>query len=312
MEYRLLNTKFEDPVILVRNFSENILLDCGRLLTPFTLPWINKVLVTHTHIDHFIGLDDIVRIQLNEGKTIDVYGPEHITKHVHNKLNSYSWNLASKDALNLHVHELSEGERHTTSFQISGDLEGSFSSTYTEDAIYENDNFKIKHIQLNHLIPSIGYSIENNGYFKVDVEKLKATGIEQGPWVTDLLNYANSGSPDTSEVDGKKLRLEDFKHLLIPKKGTKLVYLVDFRPNGNYDSIVKFAKNADYLICESHFTQEDIELAKKHMHMTAKEVALLAKDAEVEQLELVHFSRRYFKQEHLLIEEARKYFENTQ
>ncbi len=75
-------------------------------------------------------------------------------------------------------------------------------------------------------------------------------------------------------------------------------------------TIVSFAKNADVLLCESRFMEEDISQAQEHMHLTTKDTGILAADAKVDKLIVSHFSRRYT-DEQAIINKTREYFKET-
>ena len=91
------------------------------------------------------------------------------------------------------------------------------------------------------------------------------------------------------------------------REGKKITFITD---TGICPNIVKLAKNADILICESTHLDELKEKSKEFKHLTAKQTALLAKKANVKKLVLFHFSQRY-KSTEPLEREAKKYFKNT-
>ena len=72
----------------------------------------------------------------------------------------------------------------------------------------------------------------------------------------------------------------------------------------------KIADGVDLLVCESTYSNKLLKKAKKYLHMTAKEAALIASESNVKRLVLTHFSNRY-KETHELEEEARIFFDRT-
>ncbi len=73
-----------------------------------------------------------------------------------------------------------------------------------------------------------------------------------------------------------------------PRKGIKLTYTTDTRPT---DSIRENAKGSDLFICEGMYGEKDkIAKAREYKHMTFYEAASLAKDAQVKELWLTHYS----------------------
>ena len=96
--------------------------------------------------------------------------------------------------------------------------------------------------------------------------------------------------------------------LLVQKPGIKITYLTDFLfDEASLDKIVQFAWQSDLLFCESAFIERDREKARITHHVTAREAGILARKAQVQQLILFHFSRRY-QDYSLLLDEARQEF----
>ena len=92
------------------------------------------------------------------------------------------------------------------------------------------------------------------------------------------------------------------------RKGIKLTYTTDTRP---VKSIAEHAKDSDLFICEGMYGEQDKEeKAKAHKHMTFREAALLAKEAQVKELWLTHYSPSLVRPEEAL-PEAAKVFPNT-
>ena len=94
---RLINGLFDDPGLYIPFLFENraILFDLGDTLplSARDLLKISHVFVTHTHVDHFIGFDRVLRILLGREKQLHLYGPAGFLKNVEGKLAAYSWNL---------------------------------------------------------------------------------------------------------------------------------------------------------------------------------------------------------------------------
>src|SRR5574340_1113763 len=104
---RLLNDYFGDPCLFIRIQYERraILFDLGNIhsLKPSELYKITDVFVTHTHIDHFIGFDTLLRALLRREIPLRVYGPSNIIDCVEGKLKGYMWNLIKEYPLRIEV-----------------------------------------------------------------------------------------------------------------------------------------------------------------------------------------------------------------
>jgi ribonuclease Z len=105
-------------------------------------------------------------------------------------------------------------------------------------------------------------------------------------------------------ADGSVVQPDDV--LGQPQRGPKLVLIGDAATTDGLESV---ANRADALVCESTYLWEDRETARKYGHLTAREAAELARQAEVSALLLTHISRRYSKRE--VYEEASEVFEPT-
>ena len=101
----LVNDPFGDPALYVEFLFEKraLLFDLGDLhaLEPHKIFNLSDIFVSHTHLDHFIGFDQVLRILIGREKIVRVYGPAGILDHVAHKLMSYSWNLVDRYALSL-------------------------------------------------------------------------------------------------------------------------------------------------------------------------------------------------------------------
>jgi len=94
---RLVNGPFEDPALFIPFFFENraLLFDIGDLhpLAPKEILKITHAFVTHTHMDHFVGFDTLLRTFLGRNKVLHVFGPPNFLRNVEGRLGGYTWNL---------------------------------------------------------------------------------------------------------------------------------------------------------------------------------------------------------------------------
>jgi len=122
---RLLNGVFGDPGLFVRLRWERraLLLDLGDLTAqpPSDLLKVTDIFVSHTHVDHFIGFDHLLRIALGRDLTVRLFGPPGIIANVEAKLSGYTWNLVEGYALVFEVYEVSP-EKITAAHFPCGDV----------------------------------------------------------------------------------------------------------------------------------------------------------------------------------------------
>ena len=97
---RLINDPFSDPGLFIPFLFEKkaLMFDLGDLspLSSGDILKVTHVFVTHTHMDHFIGFDTMLRLFLGREKTLCLFGPPNFFKHVEGKLAGYTWNLVDE------------------------------------------------------------------------------------------------------------------------------------------------------------------------------------------------------------------------
>src|SRR3972149_3704538 len=102
---RPVNGPFEHPCLYVRLLREKraLMFDIGTVarLSAGSLLKVSDVFVTHTHIDHFIGFDSLLRLCLRREEPLRVYGPSNIIDAIEGKLRGYIWNLIHEYPLKL-------------------------------------------------------------------------------------------------------------------------------------------------------------------------------------------------------------------
>jgi ribonuclease Z len=303
---------FGDPVLYVRIFREKraLLLDLGDIgsLGPGSLLKVSDVFVTHTHIDHFIGFDVLLRTCLRSMTPLRVFGPRGITGCVEGKLRGYSWNLIRDYPLKIEVYEV-EGAalRHHSfhaekAFHLSGGEERPFEGTLLRD-----QSFTVRGVTLSHDIPVMAYSIEEEYHINIDKQRLKELDLSVGPWLSDLKKAIRAGLPDTTafEVDGRIVTLPEARAVATITKGQKISYVTDASPIAeNLKKIVAFVKGSDQLFCEAYFLDQDRTRARERNHLTAALAGRIAREAAVGSLVLLHFSPKYRTRPEALYQEA--------
>jgi len=157
--HRLVNGPFEDPILFIRITRERraCLFDAGSIdrLNPGDLQKITDVFITHTHIDHFIGFDTLLRALLRRETPLRVYGPSDITECVEGKLRGYTWNLIKEYPLKIEVFCINGDKMIASSFHSENCFKRVDNSTSEFRGIVLNEPlFTIKAVQLDHQIRS--------------------------------------------------------------------------------------------------------------------------------------------------------------
>ncbi len=298
--HRPVNEPFEDPSLYVGIVREkrSILFDAGDLhrLSQSEIYKITDIFITHMHIDHFIGFDTIIRSILRRNRPLNVYGPAGIKDAVEGKMCGYTWNLIENYPLRLEVFEIHEGEIRHWSFYAEKRFRPLERDTIKySDYILKEPNFTVRSVILDHHIPVIAYSLEEELHINIDKALLLRKGLSVGPWLGEFKKAIITGEKDRSFIiENKSFHLNDLMDIGIITKGTKISYVMDVSiDDDNIKKVIELVRNSDYLYCEAYFLHEDIELALKRGHLTGKITGEIARSANVKHLIPMHFSLRY-------------------
>jgi len=312
--YKVVNNAFGDPCVFVRLLREKraLLFDVGDIRRiPFNeILKVSDIFVTHTHIDHFIGFDQVIRAVLRRTEPLRVYGPENIIDCVYGKLKGYTWNLVSDYPLTIEVFAITEKKIHRAKFSASQRFKiEKLPSLPKQEVILQEPLFKVKALVLSHGIPVIAYCLEEDYHININKVELEKRGFEIGPWLGELkkliklhYDYApfNMLKPKNPSLKLKintpkgQFSIEELFDILKITKGEKLSYVMDVAPKeSNIQKIIKFVKDSDILFCEAYFLSKDIERAMERNHLTAALTGKIAKEAEVDDLVILHISPKY-------------------
>lgn len=259
--------------------SDGILFDCGegtqRQLTiaGIKAPKINKVLISHWHGDHTLGLSGLIQTLgfMNYEKTLNIYGPVGSKK----KIKAIFESCDFEEKIDIEVKEVKEGK------------------------FYDGEKYYLEAYELKHSSKTLGYRFVEKDKRKIDVSAVKKLGIPEGP----LLGKLQEGK--VINFKGKKINPKETTYVV---EGKKIAYVVDSIPTKNS---IKIAKDVDILICDATYDSSLQEKADQHMHMTAKQAGLVANQANAKKLILTHFSARY-KDTKILEEDAKDVFTDVE
>ena len=161
---------------------------------------------------------------------------------------------------------------------------------------FELNGYRLKAFRVNHNVLCYGYTMEIDRAGKFDVERAKEQEIPQKYW-----KHLQKG--ETIETENGILTPDMV--LGPPRKGLKLTYTTDTRPT---NSIRENAKDSDLFICEGMYGEKETAAkAVEYKHMTFYEAAHLAKDAQVKEMWLTHYSPSLTRPEEYM-DEVRRIF----
>lgn len=308
---RLLNGVFGDPGLFVRLRWERraLLLDLGDLTSqpPADLLKVTDIFISHTHIDHFIGFDHLVRIALGRDRAVRLFGPPGIIANVEGKLSGYTWNLVDGYRLVFEVHEVSPEKITAARFPCGARFEridlpppSPFRGVLIDDPL-----FRVEAVHLDHKIPCLAFALAEAQRINIDPERLERLGLSTGPWLTEFKRLVRAGAPDETMIRApctddagervRELALGDLREKIATvTRGQRLVYVTDaLYSQENRRKIVALAHEADLLFCEAVYLEQDRDRATERHHLTARQAGLLAREANVKELVLSHFSPKY-------------------
>ncbi|MCD6352635.1 MAG: ribonuclease Z [Proteobacteria bacterium] len=266
------------PSIALQREGDLFLFDCGEgtqiqfVRASLSFGKLFAIFLSHLHGDHVTGLPGLLMtiMQQSREKPLLIFGPPGTREYV----NISRKCLGFTPSYLLDIREISEGR------------------------FYSGAGFRMEAILLDHRIPTFAFSLTEDprpGCFFPD--KARELGVPEGP----LFGKLQRGETLTLE-DGKTVTPE---MVMGPsRKGRKFVYVSDTRPCAQ---VVKFAREADFLIHEGMFSSEMEEDARKKGHSTAAQAARIAREAGAKRLVITHISSRYRRINELL-SEARSVF----
>jgi ribonuclease Z len=271
------------PSLAVMAGEHRYLVDCGEgtqrqiLRSGIGFKKLNRVLLTHAHLDHVLGLGGLVSsfTHFDSVEFIEIYGGKPALDRV--------------DALLFQV--VLRGERQPTPIHLINVEAGRI----LDMKAYEVIAFGVTHRGWG----NFGYTFQERTHRPFLIEKAQALGVPAGPERGLLVR----GEPVTL-ADGRIVEPQDVLGDAIA--GTKLVVIGD---TGRTDNLIDQVRDADTLVIEGTFLEDNAEEARAFGHLTAARAAALARDNGVRSLILTHISRRY--RERDVINEARAVFPNA-
>jgi ribonuclease Z len=317
------NGPFDDPGLFIPFLLEkrDIIFDLGDIysLSSRDILKISHVFISHTHMDHFVGFDRLLRLFLGREQHLYLYGPEGFLKNVEGKLAGYSWNLVEhySNLFALNVTEVHPDYMITRNYicqnrfiPASEDIKQPFNGL-----LHKEPALSVSAEILDHSIPCLGFTIEEQFHINIIRESVTGLGLEVGPWLNEFKQALYNNKDPDSEFEVKYGRQASSKKRFILGKlakrialinpGQKVSYIVDAGySKSNVEKIDKLAKNADHLFIEAAFLEKDRDIAEKKYHLTAWQAGSIAGKAGVKQFTPFHFSPRYKGLGHLLEKEA--------
>jgi ribonuclease Z len=271
------------PAQVVKHDEHRFLVDCGEgtqrqiLQSGIGFKRLNRILITHGHLDHILGLAGLLSTYMRWEaiEDLEIMGGKAALERIYDLL--YGVVL--------------RGTQSPMPIKLTPITSGKF---------FETVDFSISAFPVQHRGPDcLGFIFEEIGRRPFLPEKAEELAIPSGPWRRDLVDGKSATLPD-GRLILPEMVLGDFK------PGTRLVNVGDA---GETDSLVDFCHNADALVIEATYLEQEADMARHFGHLTASQAAQLAVKAGVHRLILTHISRRYREKE--VQQEAQAIFPNS-
>jgi ribonuclease Z len=268
---------------VVMHDEYRFLIDCGEgtqrqiLQSGIGFKRLSRILITHGHLDHILGLAGLLSTfsRWEAIEELEIYGGGWALERIHDLLFGVVLRGA-RPPMDIRLHEIQPG------------------------VIFEGEDFSVSAFPVYHRGPDCyGYLFEEKTRHPFIPEKAEALGVPQGPWRRDLVNGLAVTLPDGRVITPDQV--------LGPERaGTRLVHVGDA---GRTENLVELCREADLLVIEATYMEEEAEMASEFAHLTTRQAAELARQAQVRHLILTHISRRY--RERDVLTEAQGIFPNA-
>jgi ribonuclease Z len=263
--------------VLVARGGERLLFDCGegtqrQMQRSLGLVQVDEIYLTHFHADHIMGLPGLLKTyDLTDRQVpLKIYGPPGLTE-----LFQIFTPLLGRLRFTLDLIELGPGDT------------------------VERDDYEVRPFEAAHSARANGYAlVEADRPGRFDPDAAAAAGVPEGP------AYAALQRGET--VEGEAGPVAPDRVMGSSRPGRTIVITGDTAPS---PATVSAAADADLLIHDASFAEEEVQRAAETGHSTVGQAAAVAAEAHVKLLALVHISSRYHVGK--VIEEARELFEPT-
>jgi ribonuclease Z len=267
---------------VVKHNEHRYLIDCGEgtqrqiLQSGLGFKHLNKILITHSHLDHILGLAGLLStfMRWEAIESLDIFGGKASLERISDLLYGVVLrNTPAPMVINLvEIHQV----------------------------IIDEEDFTISAFPVYHRGQDcFGFRFDEKSKRPFLAEKADEIGVPAGPLRKKLVT-----GKSVTLANGRIIQPDE---LLGPmKEGTRLVHVGDV---GQTENLINECMGADTLVIEATYLEEEADMARQFAHLTARRAAELAVTSGVKQLLLTHISRRYREKD--VLAEAQAIFQNS-
>jgi ribonuclease Z len=325
-ETGLVNDVSGDPALYVdlRDERRALLFDLGDIsvLPPRKLLRLSHVFVSHTHMDHFVGFDTLLRVVLGRKTALSMLGGPGFVEQVEHKLRAYTWNVVHRYsiALVLDVREFGpDGRGRQARFSSRDGFQRDPGPPFdwAGDVLHDEALLRVRGHFVDHEMPCLAFVLEEKPRPRVAKDRLAALGVSTGPWLRELKRAILAGAPAHTPIALRwRDRLGEHETtrsvgalsgiVLDVTAGLRIGYVTDLRfSDANRRVLAALIDGVDQLFIESVFLDADREHAQRKNHLTARQAGQIAREVGARAVVPFHFSPRYGGREAEVIAEVR-------
>lgn len=311
---RLVNDAFGDPALYVdlRDEGRALLFDLGDVarLPPRLMLRLSQVFVSHTHMDHFVGFDGLLRVVLGRQDHLALFGGPGFVAQVEHRLRAYTWNVVHRYSVELVLDVCELGldgwvRRACFSSRHGFAREDGTPVACAGGVLHDEPLLRVRAGFVDHEMPCLAFALEEKPRPRVDKVRLAALGLATGAWLRDLRLAVQGGAPAGTPI---RLQWRDRRGeheavrsvgelsgvLRDAAPGRRIGYVTDLRfTDANRRALSALLSGVDQLFIESVFLEAEADHALRKNHLTARQAGLVARELGARQVVPFHFSPRY-------------------
>lgn len=324
IDYRVLGEPYHDNALYIEikpgQSVHRLLFDCGEncldTVRPADIMAIDHLCFSHFHLDHVAGFDRFIRMNYNrETKPVRIWGPVNAPELIRHRLQSITWDRVENSPGEWVIAGVSEEQIRMHSLYTRDE----FSKIHRREdlpaksTIYSSEDYSIDATILSHRSPSVAYRVTESSEFVIDKTGMDEMGLPGGPWAAQVKDFSVEAGAEVQIGDRSYTIGELRDKLLTEEQGQSIAYATDYvQDPATIDALTEMIRGCNVFVSEATYNSRDADLAAKHYHMTAGQAAAIARDAEVDELVLLHFSKRYQEAGYeSILADARKIFPET-